>query len=123
MYDILKEDLKKRADKTLKLIDSFNVRAKNDKHIDRLSKINLLQDRKIFNHLIMILKMFIYEQITCDKFITNESNKHVNIMQSHIQAIKNVKITLREREALICTKKPSKKLTRCGEIVIANNQV
>ena len=42
----------------------------------------------------MILKKFLYEQITCDKFITTELNKHVNIMQSHNQSIKNFKITL-----------------------------
>ena len=72
LYDILAEDLKKCKDKILKLIDSFNVRAKNDKHIDRLSKINLLQDRKIFNHMRMILKKFLNEQITCDRFITTE---------------------------------------------------
>ena len=46
LYDILAEDLKKCKDKILKLIDSFNVPAKNDKYIDRLSKINLLQDKK-----------------------------------------------------------------------------
>ena len=96
LYDNLAEDLKKYKDKILKMIDSLNVPAKNDKHIDRLSKINLLQDRKIFNHMRMILKKFLYEQITCDKFITTESNKHVTIMQSHNQSIKNVKITLRE---------------------------
>ena len=90
-------------------IDSFNVRGKNDKHIDRLSKINLLQDRKIFNHMRMILKKFLYEQITCDKFITTELNKYMTIMQSHNQSVKNVKITLHEGEALICVKKPSKK--------------
>ena len=77
LYDILAEDLKKCKDKILKSIDSFNVLAKNDKHIDRLSKINLLQDRKIFNHMRMILKKVLYEQITCDKFITTRSNKHV----------------------------------------------
>ena len=53
------------------------MRAKNDKLIDRFSKINLLQDRKIFNQMRMILKKFLYEQITCDKFITTRSNKHV----------------------------------------------
>ena len=36
----------------------------------------------------MILKKFLYEQITCDKFIATESNKHVTIMQSHNQSIK-----------------------------------
>ena len=108
LYDILAEDLKKCKDKILKLIDSFNVHAKNDKHIDRLSKINLLQDRKIFNHMRMILKKFLYEQITCNKFITTRSNKHVTILQSHNQSIKNVKVTLREGEALICVKKLSK---------------
>ena len=123
LYDILAEDLKKCKDKILKLIDSFNVHAKNDKHIYCLSKINLLQDRKIINHMRMILKKFLYEQSTCDKFITTESNKHVTTVQSHNHSIKNVKITLREGEALICVKKPSKKIKRCAEIIIANNQV
>ena len=104
-------------------IDSFNVRGKNDKHIDRLSKINLLQDRKIFNHMRMILKKFLYEQITCDKFITTELNKYMTIMQSYNQSVKNVKITLHEGEALICVKKALKKIKRCAEIIIANNQV
>ena len=70
LYDILAEDLKKCKDKVLKFIDSFNVQAKSDKHIDGLSKINLLQDRKKFNHMRLILKKFLCEQITCDKFIT-----------------------------------------------------
>ena len=44
-------------------------------------------------------------------------------MQSHNQSIKNVKITLREGEILICVKKPSRKIKWCAEIIIANNQV
>ena len=123
LYDILAEDLEKCKDKILKMIDSFNVHAKNDKHINRLSKKNLLQDRKTFNHMRMILKKFLYEQITCDRFITTESNKDVIIMQSHNQSIKNVKITLREGKALIGVKIPKKKQKRCAEIIIANNQV
>ena len=123
LYDILAEDLEKCKDEILKLLNSFNVHPKNDKHIDRLSKINLLQDRKIFNHMRMILKKFLYEQITCDKFITTESNKHVTILQSHNQSIKNVKVTLREGEALICVKKLSKNIKRCPEIIITNHEV
>ena len=106
LYDILAEDLKKCKDKILKLIDSFNVRAKNDKHIDGLSKINLLQDRKIFNHMRMILNKFLCEQITCDKFITTQSNKHVTILQSHDQSIKNFGVTFCKGEALMCIKNP-----------------
>ena len=71
----------------------------------------------------MILKKFLYEQITCDKFITTQSNKHVTILQSHNQSIKNIKVTLREGEALICVKKLSKKIKRCTEIIITNHQV
>ena len=123
LYNILAENLKKCNDKILKLVDSFNVHAKNDKHIDRLSKRNLLQDRKIFNHMRMIIKKSICEQITCDKFISTRSNKHVTILQSHNQSIKNVKVTLREGEALICVKKLSKKIKRCSEITITNQQV
>ena len=71
----------------------------------------------------MILKKFLCEQITCKKFITTRSNKHVTILQSHNQSIKNVKVTLREGEALICVKKLSKKIKRCSEITITNQQV
>ena len=90
------------------------------KHIDRLSEINLLPARKIFNHMRMILKKFLGGQITCDKFITTKSDEHVTIIKSHNQSIKNVKITLLEGEALICVKKLSKKIKRCAEIIIAN---
>ena len=109
LYDILAEDLEKCKDEILKLLNSFNVHAKNYKHIDRLSKINLLQDRKIFNHMGMIFKKSVCEQISCDKSITTQSDKHVTILKSHSQPIKNVKVTLREREALIRVEKPSKK--------------
>ena len=71
----------------------------------------------------MILKKLVCEQITCDKFITTRSNKHVTILQSHNQSIKNVKVTLREGEALICVKKLSKNIKRCAEIIITNHQV
>ena len=71
----------------------------------------------------MILKKLVCEQITCDKFITTRSNKHVTILQSHNQSIKNVKVTLREGEALICIKKLSKKIKRGTEIIITNHQV
>ena len=123
LYDIVAEDLKRCKDKILKLIDSFNVHAENDKHIDRVSEINLLQDRKIFNHMRMILKKFLCKQITCDEFITTQSNNHVTIQQSHNQSIKNVKVTLCEGEALICIKKLSKKIKRGSEIIITNHQV
>ena len=53
----------------------------------------------------MILKKFLCEQITCDKFITTQWNKYVTILQSQNQSIKNIKVTLREGEALICVKK------------------
>ena len=99
------------------------MHAKNDKHIDCLSEINLLQDRKIFNHMRMTLKKFLCEQITCDKFITTKPNEHVTILKSHNQSIKNVKITLCEGEALICVKKLSKKVKWCAEIIITNQQV
>ena len=42
LYDILAEDLKTCKDKISKLIDSFSVHAKNDKHIDHLSETNFL---------------------------------------------------------------------------------
>ena len=57
----------------------------------------------------MIFKKSVCEQISCDKSITTQSDKHVTILKSHSQPIKNVKVTLREREALIRVEKPSKK--------------
>ena len=71
----------------------------------------------------MILKKFVCKQITCDEFITTQSNNHVTIQQSHNQSIKNVKVTLCEGEALICIKKLSKKIKRGSEIIITNHQV
>ena len=47
----------------------------------------------------------------------------MTILQSHNQSIKNVKVTLREGEALICIKKLSKKIKRGTEIIITNHQV
>ena len=47
----------------------------------------------------------------------------MTILKSHNQSIKNVKITLREGEALICVKKLSKKIKWCAEIIITNQQV
>ena len=47
----------------------------------------------------------------------------MTILQSNNQSIKNVKVTLHEAEALICVKKLSKKIKRCSEIIITNEQV
>ena len=51
----------------------------NDNNI--LSSKNLLQDRKIFNYMGMILKKFICEQFICRKLYTIKSNIDITIMQ------------------------------------------
>ena len=84
------------------MINTFNVRAKQDKLIDQLkeneyeskyksdllnrmndnnilSSKNLLQDRKIFNYMGMILKKFICEQFIYGKLYTTKSNKDITI--------------------------------------------
>ena len=47
----------------------------------------------------------------------------MTILQSQNQSIKNIKVTLRKGEALICVKKLLKKIKRCTEIIITNHQV
>ena len=63
-----------------------------------LSTKNLLQDRKIFNYMGMILKKFIWEQLICGKFYTIKSNKNKFIIQPRNQSLKNIKITMRKEE-------------------------
>ena len=46
-----------------------------------LSTKNLLQDRKIFNYMGMILRKFIWEQFNCGKFYTIKSYKNEIIVQ------------------------------------------
>ena len=46
-----------------------------------LSSKTLLQDRKIFNYMEMIIKKFIWEQFICGKFYTIKSNKNKFIIQ------------------------------------------
>ena len=53
-----------------------------------LSSKNLLQDRKIFNYMGMILKKFICEQMICGKLYTTKSNKNITILQSLKRPIK-----------------------------------
>ena len=131
-YDILAEDLKKCKDTILKMINTFNVRTEQDKIIDQLneneyeskyksdllnkmsdnnilSSKNLLQDRKIFNYMGMILKKFIWEQFICGKLYTTKSNKHITILQSRNRSIKNIKITMRKEEIFIRIENNSKK--------------
>ena len=66
-----------------------------------LSSKNLLQDRKIFNYMEMILEKFICEQFICGKLYTTKSNKDITILQSHNRSIKNIKITMRNKEIFI----------------------
>ena len=66
-----------------------------------LSTKNLLQDRKIFNYMAMILKKFIWEQFNCGKFYTIKSYKNKIIVQPHNQSLKSIKITMRKKDIFI----------------------
>ena len=66
-----------------------------------LSSKNLLQDRKIFNYMGMILKKFIWEQFICGKFYNIKSNKNIIILQPRNRSLKNIKITMRKEEIFI----------------------
>ena len=87
-----------------------------------LSSKNLLQDRKIFNYMVMVLKKFICEQFICGKLYTTKSNKNITILRSRKRLIKNVKITIRKEETFIRIENNSKKIKRFIEINIDNNQ-
>ena len=87
-----------------------------------LSSKNLLQDRKIFNYMGMILKKFICEQFICGKLYTTKSNKDITILQSRNRSIKNIKITMRKEEIFIRIAKNLEKMKRFIEINIDNNQ-
>ena len=73
-----------------------------------LSSKNLLQDRKIFNYMGMILKKFIWEQFICGKFYTIKSNKNIIILQPRNRSLKNIKITMRKEEIFIRIEKNKK---------------
>ena len=66
-----------------------------------LAAKNLLQDRKIFNYMGMILKKFTWEQFSCGKFYTIKSNKNKIIVQPRNRSSKNIKITMRKEEISI----------------------
>ena len=87
-----------------------------------LSSKNLLQDRKIFNYMGMILKKFICEQMICGKLYTTKSNKNITILQSLKRPIKNIKITISKEEIFVRIEKNLKKIKRFIEINIDNNQ-
>ena len=70
---------------------------------------NLLQDRKIFNYIGMILKKFICEQLICGKLYTTKSNKNMTILQSLKRPIKNVKIAISKEEIFVRIEKGLKK--------------
>ena len=88
-----------------------------------LSTKNLLQNRKIFSYMGMILKKFIWEQFNCGKFYTIKSNKNKIIIQTRNRSLKNIKITMRKEEMFISIKKYFKKMKRLIKINIYNNQV
>ena len=73
-----------------------------------LSSKNLLQDRKIFNYMGMILKKFIWEQFICGKFYNIKSNKNIIILQPRNRSLKNIKITMRKEEIFIRIEKNKK---------------
>ena len=70
-----------------------------------LSTKNLLQDRKIFNYMGMILKKIICEQFNCWKFYTIKSYKNKIIVQPRNQSLKNIKITMHKEEIFISIEK------------------
>ena len=88
-----------------------------------LSSKTLLQDRKIFNCMEIIIKKFNWEQFICGKFYTIKSNKNKFIIQPRNRSLKNIKITMRKEEIFIRIEKNLKKLERSVEINIDNNQI
>ena len=90
-----------------------------------LSTKILLENRKIFNHMEMILKKFIWGQFICGKFYTIKSNNNKDkfIIQPRKRSIKSIKITMRKEEIFIRIEKKFKKLERSIEINIDNNQI
>ena len=88
-----------------------------------LSSNNLLQDRKIFNYIGMILKKFVWKQFICGKFYTVKSNKNIIILQPRNRSLKNIKITMRKEEIFIRIEKKIKNIKQFIEISIYNNQV
>ena len=76
-----------------------------------LSTKNLLQNRKIFNYMGMILKKFICKQFICGKFYTIKSNKNIIILQPRNRSLKIIKITIRKEEIFIRIKKNKKNKT------------
>ena len=90
-----------------------------------LSTKILLENRKISNHMEMILKKFIWGQFICGKFYTikSNSNKDKFIIQPRKRSIKSIKITMRKEKIFIRIEKNLKKLERSVEINIDNNQI
>ena len=68
-----------------------------------LSTKILLENRKIFNHMEMILKNFIWGQFICGNFYTIKSNKNKDkfIIQPRKRSIKSIKITMRKEEIFV----------------------
>ena len=74
----------------------------NKMHDDNiLPSKSLLEDRKIFNYMGMILKRFICEQFICGKLYTTKSNRNITILRSRKRLIKNIKITICKEEIFI----------------------
>ena len=70
-----------------------------------LSTENLLQDRKIFNYMEMIIKKFIWEQFICGIFYTIKSNKNKFIIQPHKRLSKTIKIIVRKEDIFMSIEK------------------
>ena len=96
-----------------------------NKDIDNniLSTKILLQNRKIFNYMEMILKKFIWEQFICGKFCNIKSSKNKFIIEPRNRSLKNIKIIMRKEEIFIRIEKNLKKLERSVEINIDSNQI
>ena len=120
---------KKSSDNDNKPYDNSKLQVINvideNKYINNniLSSKTLLQDRKIFNCMEIIIKKFNWEQFICGKFYTIKSNKNKFIIQPRNRSLKNIKITMRKEEIFIRIEKNLKKLERSVEINIDNNQI
>ena len=74
-----------------------------------LSTKTLLENRKIFNYMEMIIKKFIWEQFICGKFYTIKSNKNKIIIQPRNRSLKSIKITMPKEEIFIRIEKNLKR--------------
>ena len=123
IINVIDENKGINKNKSIKPEYKSDLRDKMSDNNNILSSKNLLQDRKIFNYMEMILKKFICEQFVCGKLCTTKSNKNITILWSLKLLTKNIKITIRKEEIFIRIENNSKKkIKRFIEIHIDNNQ-